>query len=100
MASLRARDVEAALERKGFRKRDGHHAFFVYYTANNQKTGVRTKMSHGENEIGNKLIGAMARQCRLAKEDFKRLIECPLSRDEYEAILVAAGDVKLAPPAL
>lgn len=95
MASLSVRDVESSLERKGFRKRDGHHAFFVYYSTGNVKTGVRTKISHGEKEVGNRLIGAMARQCRLSKDDFKKLIECPLSREQYEAMLVEAGEVKL-----
>lgn len=98
MASLSVRDVKSSLERKGFRKHDGHHSFFVYYSTSNLKTGVRTKVSHGENQIGDKLIGAMARQCRLSKDDFKKLIECPLSREQYEAMLVEAGELKLAPP--
>lgn len=98
MASLSVRDVESSLERKGFRKHDGHHAFFVYYSADNVKTGIRTKMSHGEKEIGNKLIGAMARQCRLSKDDFRKLVECTLSREQYESMLIETGLVKPAPP--
>jgi predicted RNA binding protein YcfA (HicA-like mRNA interferase family) len=98
MASLKARDVESALERKGFRKHDGHHSFFVYYTSDNKRTGVRTKMSHGEKDIGNRLIGAMAKQCRLSKDDFRNLVECTLTREQYEAVLIETGEVKLAPP--
>jgi hypothetical protein len=99
MASLSVREVASSLERKGFRRRDSHHAFFVYYSTNNVKTSVRTKMSQGEKEIRDKLIGAMAKQCRISKDDFKKLVECSLTREEYEAMLIEAGEVKLAPAA-
>jgi hypothetical protein len=98
MASLTVREVASSLERKGFRRRDSHHAFFVYHTTDNVKTSIRTKISQGERELRDKLIGAMARQCRLSKDDFKKLVECPLTREQYEAMLVEAGAVKLAPP--
>lgn len=96
MASLSVRDVESSLERKGFRRRDGHHTFFVYYSTENVKTSIRTKVSHGAKEIGDKLIGAMARQCRLSKDDFKGLVECTLGREQYEVMLIEAGQVRVA----
>ena len=42
------------------------------------------------------LLALMARNCKLSNKDFALLVECPLSRDDYEAKLVAAGAV--APP--
>jgi hypothetical protein len=35
----------------------------------------------------------MAKQCKLSNADFGLLVECPLSRDEYEAKLIATGVV-------
>jgi hypothetical protein len=40
----------------------------------------------------------MAKQCKLNRYDFDRLIDCPLDRDSYETKLIALGAVE-APPA-
>ncbi|WP_297901534.1 hypothetical protein [Metallibacterium sp.] len=52
-----------------------------------------TKTSHGARELDDGLLGRMAKQCRLSRADFDRLIDCPLDRDGCEAKLVAAGVV-------
>ena len=44
-------------------------------------------------EIDDNLLAQMAKQCKLSNADFGLLVECPLSRDEYETKLVAAGVV-------
>ncbi len=41
-----------------------------------------------------------AKQCKLTNKDFGLLVDCPLSRDDYEAKLVVAGHVESPPPAL
>ena len=40
---LKRREVEAALESKGFQRTESHHHFFLYYTQAGQKTPIRTK---------------------------------------------------------
>lgn len=92
----RARDVEASLCRKGFRQSNGDHAFF-YLFVDGKKTGVKTKISHGEKEIGDNLLATMAKQVHLTKSRFKDLIECPLSEDDYVALLRESGKVARAP---
>ena len=89
-------DVEKSLLNKGFQAGGGDHNYFFYYSKAGKKTIIRTKTSHGSREIDDNLLAQMARQCRLSNKDFGLLIECPLSRDDYEAKLVAAGAV--APP--
>lgn len=84
-------DVEAALVLKGFRKTESHHHRFIYWTADGRKSPVMTKTSHGEKEIGDHLLAQMARQCRVSRGDFLSLVDCPLSRDAYEAKLKAGG---------
>lgn len=87
-------DVERSLLAKGFRPRDGDHNYFHYYSRAGKKTAVFTKTSHGAREIDDGLLACMARQCKLSRTDFDRLIDCPLDRDGYEAKLVAQGAVE------
>ncbi len=86
---LKRPEVERALQRKGFRRRAGDHSFFIYYTRDGKKTPVRTKTSHGSShrDIGSEIASRMARQCRLSSGDFERLVDCSLSRAEYEELL-------------
>ena len=90
---LDRRAVETALLAKGFKRLEGDHAFFIYYAVAGKKSPVRTKTSHGTSyrDIADGLVAQMAKQCRLTSRDFRDLIACPLSRDEYEAKLVAQG---------
>lgn len=83
-------DVDAALTKKGFVLRQSDHSFFTYVTKDGKKSIVRTKTSHGNSgkDIDDGLIRRMATQCKLTNGQFKDLINCPLSRDEYEEILV------------
>jgi len=87
-------DVERSLSSKGFQHREGDHNYFNYYSKAGKKTAVFTKTSHGAREIDDSLLGRMARQCKLSRGDFDRLVDCPLDRDSYEAKLVAQGAVE------
>lgn len=87
-------EVEKSLLAKGFRSREGDHNYFNYYSKAGKKTAVFTKTSHGAREIDDSLLGCMARQCKLNRADFDRLIECPLDRNSYEAKLIAQGAVE------
>ena len=86
--------VEKGLEAKGFRHDDGDHHFFHYFSTAGKKTRVFTKTSHGASEIDDSLLGRMAKQCKLKRAEFDRLIDCPLSRDAYESMLIAQGIVE------
>lgn len=89
-------DVEAGLKAKGFEQKEGDHHFFVYITTGGLKTTVRTKTSHTlkMKDIPDNLLSQMARQCSLNKQDFLKLIDCPLSREKYEAKLRDQGILK------
>ncbi len=84
-------ESEDALERKGFRRREGDHHRFIFYTNDGKKTPIITKSSHNMRDIGDDLLTQMAKQCRLTKLKFMKLIECTLSREDYEAEIKAAG---------
>lgn len=91
---LKRGDVEAALERKGFKRRESDHSQFIYYTERGLKTGVRTKTSHGRSgaDIRDDILSRMAKQCRLSNQQFRDFVDCRLSRRDYEDVL-AASDV-------
>ncbi len=85
--------VESGLKDKEFEQTEGDHHFFVYMTIEGKKTSVRTKTSHTPKmkDIPDNLLSQMAKQCKLSKNDFFRLLDCLLSREEYEAILKEQG---------
>lgn len=93
---FKKREVESALERKGFERRENDHSFFIYHTNSGQKTSVWTKTSHGSGggDLDDSLISSMAKQCRINAQYFKDLIECPLSRQKYEEMLVNEGHIR------
>ncbi len=87
--------IEAALLAKGFQRRDGDHRYFVYYGENGTKSTVKTKTSHGAKgrTITKDLFSRMARQVHLTNGEFRDLIDCPMSRIEYESILSKKGKI-------
>jgi len=80
------KDIAASLLRKGFQSTGGDHVFYHLWV-NGKKTAIFTKVSHGEKEVSDGLIGKMARQTRLSRKDFCRLVECSLSGDDYTSML-------------
>lgn len=92
MATRAKRVVEAALQEKGFRREEGDHHYFFYWTQEGLKSSVRTKTSHGSGkDLGDTLLALMAKQTKLAKMEFLNLVDCPMSREEYEKRLDALG---------
>lgn len=87
------RKIEDALTGKGFERKEGDHHFFVYVTTQGKKSSVRTKTSHTPKmkEINDGLLIQMAKQCHLNKQEFLNLVDCPLSRESYEGLLLERG---------
>jgi DNA-binding FadR family transcriptional regulator len=86
----KAREVLSGLKRKGFiEEREGHHVFLIYESRAGLRTEVRTRLSHqsGGSDINDQLLGLMARQLKLSRRELEQLIDCPLSREHYEAKL-------------
>lgn len=85
------RTVMAALVRKGFASSEGDHTYYIYHTLDGRKTLAKTKVSHSGKEVPDPVLGMMARQCKLTVHEFRDLVDCPLSREQYEAILARKG---------
>jgi hypothetical protein len=77
--------VLAALTAKGFVRIDSKDIRLIYHRVDGKKSARSTMISHGEREIGDRLLGRMARQVGLPMRDFLRLVDCPMSQADYEA---------------
>ena len=87
MAVLKTSQIDKALQRKGFEAKPKDHNFY-YYIYNGKKTKIFTKTSHSSAEVNNYLIGKMAFQLHLNKQQFTELIQCTLSGERYKEILL------------
>ncbi|MGE5630749.1 MAG: hypothetical protein ACM3TR_06570 [Caulobacteraceae bacterium] len=94
MKTAKTRDVKGSLLRKGFKEDNNDHKFYHLYV-NDKRTSVRTKISHGETEIDSYILNQMAKQVCLTNEQFEDLINCPLSYNDYVAILIENHKITL-----
>ena len=91
----KARVVERALLRKGFRPSNSKHRWFHYYKINGERGRISTLMSHGaDRDISDGMLAEMARQLHLTRRQFNDLIDCRLSQADYEAMLRRDGFVR------
>jgi hypothetical protein len=95
---LERRDVEAALQKKGFLINSGDHNYFTYQTKSGQITSVWTKTSHGTSHktLSDDLLSKTGKQCGPTKSQFTQLIECLLTREAFEEILLKSGRIKIS----
>ena len=88
----KARDVESALQTKGFKADASHHwYYFLYYQG--KKSHIRTKISHNETDISKGLCSAMARQMKLTGRQFEDFVDCDLTGDAYIRLLIEAKEL-------
>ncbi len=90
-------EIEVGLRKKGFKPthQGSDHNWFIYVSLEGQKAkGARTKTSHGRGvDLSDGLLAQMARQVGLTKKQFLELVDCPLSRADYEALLRQKGSL-------
>jgi len=86
MTAQKTRKIEQSLTSKGFVLDDTHHRYF-HLEINGEKQHIFTYFSHGQNELGAKLLAMMAKQLKLKKKELDDLINCPLSKEDYIQIL-------------
>lgn len=82
MTTIKVKTLTSNLCKKGFRIVENDHTYFVLYI-DGKKTSVKTKVSHGENEISDGLISKMAKQTFLSVKEFCDFAECKISEKEY-----------------
>lgn len=91
MSTLKANKISGNLEKKGFKKETKHDHYKFYFYIDGKKTSINTKISLGENEIGEPLIKKMSDQMKLNKLQFIDFVSCTISKEEYTCILKEKG---------
>lgn len=95
MAALKGKTTNKNLLNKGFQKYAGDHNIFEFW--HNGVFILKTKTSHNNQDIGDKLIGAMSKQCRVSAPFFKEFAKCTKSKDEYVQELINTGTIEVKP---
>lgn len=92
--SFSNKEIEDGLLRKGFLFRDNDHKFLQFYLED-RKTHIFTKVSHGKGgkTVPAWLLSKMARQCALETPEFRDLVDCTMSQEEYSLMVQNALDV-------
>ena len=95
MSTLKTRKIKSSLLKKGFEEdlksgRTDHH-YYRYFNLKGEKTSIHTMLSRGDTEIGDPLINSMAKQLYLSKRKFMKFIECSISQEKFDGILIQKG---------
>lgn len=87
------RAIAKALTRKGFESVEGKSHRVFRLLVGGLETGVGTVLSRGSQSatLGAPLVGKIATQLHITGEQFKDLVDCPLSHEGYVAILREKG---------
>lgn len=82
---IKPRDLEDMLENKyGFVPAKGHSSDHRWYELKlPDMPSILTKVSHSRKEIGDPLLGKIARQLRVRKPYFNGMVSCNHSRADY-----------------
>ena len=85
MTSIKAKDLERALLKKGFQKREGgsHTQYFFYHKS--KKTAIRVSISRGSESVySNDLIFYVRKQMNLLNnQQLELFVECTLTEEDY-----------------
>lgn len=85
---FKSREVDRALQKKGFKREDDKSHVYFYHEYRGVETGATTHISHGVSTVAGPLIGLMKRQLKLkSSQQFFDLIKCPMTSAAYNKIL-------------
>ena len=85
---FKRRDVDKALKKKGFTKKNKDHKYY-HLLVDGKQVGIYTKISHGGSgkTIPNSILHAMANQMHLSYSEFTDFVNCDISGDDYIRLL-------------
>lgn len=92
--SFTTRDLQRALEAKGFLafKGSNHKRYELF--VDGQPSGIKTLVSHSLYEVGNALQGQIARQLRMPSQSYLRsFVACDIDLAAYSQMLRESGQL-------
>ena len=87
MVTRKRKNVEANLLRKGFALDERDHRCYIFTFEDRIVAMTKVSLGTQYKDLGNDLIGKMARQCHLTKDQFLELVDCTMSQQDYETSL-------------
>jgi hypothetical protein len=94
MSTRQTRAIQSSLTSKGFIIENTHHVSFTLQV-DGWDSHVRTYCSHGAKECNDFLLGQMAKQLYLTKQEFFDLVDCPLGQEKLIQMLRERGALRL-----
>lgn len=88
------RKILQGLVEKGLEKQPGSdHDVVRYYDTCGRRSAVRTKFSRGSKKksLGDGLLATIGKQCHLSIGQLSALVDCTMSREDYEDHLRSEG---------
>jgi len=97
MRPRKSKDIAGPLLKKGFLEKAGgsHHAQYYLHVAG-KKTHIKTYLSHGKGskDYSTGLMKAIKKQlCFKEDADAERFFDCPMSGEQYVAMLQRQGNL-------
>lgn len=94
MSAIKTREIEQSLKKKGFRLDNTHHSMYWFYSGN-QKSSIRTRISHGSIEYGDNLLSQVGKQMGLSRNELRNFVECHMTEEHYRDLLIERKKLKL-----
>ena len=91
--SVKTRDLRKQLLSLGFEEDRGKDHIFYFYRYE-EKIVVRTKVSHGLDEIRQPILGLIAKQLQMNRDEFEDLLKGKVSSERYKKILTERGIIE------
>ena len=82
---IRKRQIEGLFDKLQLEVRSTKHCY-GWFTFKGKKI-LRLHYSHGKGNIPGRVSDKIRSQLKLSQNDFKKLIDCPLTMDDYVSIL-------------
>ena len=86
---LKKRDVQKIFQKLNLEVRSTHH-IYGWLVINGEKI-LRVHYSFGKGNIPSKITEKIRGQLKLNQQNFKDLIECPLTKEDYLEIIKEKG---------
>jgi len=94
LTSRPSNKIKRSLLSIGFIENHTHHIKLQYISLSGEPTQVKTFLSHGSKDYGDKLLYEISKQLYLTKKELLLLIDGNMSRKEYENILRIKGIIE------
>ncbi len=89
---MKKREVGKIFKKLNLRVRStGHH--YGWLVVNGKKI-LRVHYSHGKGDISRKIENKIRGQLKLSQENFKELVDCPLTYEDYIRLLKQKGFIR------